>query len=162
MGKPKEKTSVGRKKHAPPKIVNRKARHDYHIEDSVEAGVVLQGAEVKSIRQGKVNLSDAFAKVVKGELWLHGCHINPYPNMNTFINPDPMRARKLLLHKKQIEKLDKETHRKGYTLLPLKMYFKKGIVKVEIGVGRGKKLYDKREDLKRKDADREVERALKK
>ena len=159
MGKPKE--SASKKKSGPPKILNRKARYDYHIEESLEVGIVLQGAEVKSIRQGKVNLSEAFAKVTKGELWLHGCHINPYPNMNTFVDPDPMRTRKLLCHKKQIEKLDSESHRKGYTLLPLKMYFKKGFVKVEIGLGRGKKLYDKREDIKRKDADREMARALK-
>lgn len=161
MAKPKKGGEKKPKRTGPPTIKNRKAWHDYHIEDSIEAGVELIGSEVKSIRQGKVNLTEAFARVTKGELWLHGCHITPYENQNSFVDLDPMRRRRLLVHKKQIENLESASHRKGYTLMPLKIYFKKGYVKVEIGLGKGKKLYDKREDLKQKDADREMARALK-
>ncbi|MBI4827444.1 MAG: SsrA-binding protein SmpB [Nitrospinae bacterium] len=157
----KGKGAKGERAGGPPTIHNRKARHDYHILDSMEAGVVLKGNEVKSIRQGKVTLHDAFARVTKGEAWLCGCHINPYQAQNTFTTYDPMRDRKLLLHKRQIAQLAAATQEKGMTLLPLKLYFKKGQVKIELGVGKGKKQYDKREDLKRRDAEREMDRAMK-
>lgn len=144
-----------------PTIVNRKARHDYHIMETFEAGIALIGAEVKSIREGKVNISDAYARVRNGEAWLIGLHISPYKNQNTFEEYNPSRSRKLLLHKKQIDKLSSMTQEKGLTLIPLKIYFKRGRAKLELGVGKGKKLYDKREDLKRKTAQREMERAMK-
>lgn len=145
-----------------PTIVNRKARHDYHIVESMEAGIALSGAEVKSIREGKISLQDAYARIKKGEVWLIGLHISPYKNLNTFEAYNPERDRKLLLHKRQIAKLAATVSEKGLTLLPLKIYFTRGLAKLELGVGKGKKLYDKREDLKRKEAQREMERALKK
>lgn len=144
-----------------PSILNRSARHDYHILDSMEVGIVLKGSEVKSIRQGKVNLKDAFARVMKGELWLMGMHITPYANVNTFETLEPMRDRKLLLHRKQLVKLEEATAEKGLSLIPLKIYFKNRRAKLELGVGKGKKLYDKREDAKEKDAKREIDRAMK-
>ena len=138
---------------------NRKANHDYFIEDTYEAGIVLQGTEIKSIRAGKVQLKDSFARIANGEMYLHNAHISPYEQGNRY-NHDPLRARKLLLHRKQINRLIGETKEKGYTLVPLKIYLKNGFAKVLIGLGKGKKQYDKRDDLKRKEAKRDIERAF--
>lgn len=145
----------------PVKVVaeNRKARHDYFIEETYEAGIVLVGTEVKSIRAGKVSLRDSYAEVLNGEVFLQQMHISPYEKGNRF-NHDPKRPRKLLLHKREIKRLLGRTMQKGYTLIPLRLYFKKGRVKVELALGRGKKLYDKREDIARRDAQREIARAL--
>jgi len=139
---------------------NRKANHDYFIEETYEAGIVLQGTEIKSIRAGRVNLKDSFARIEKGEVFLYNMHISPYEQGNRY-NHDPLRTRKLLLQRKQINKLIGETKEQGYSLVPLKMYIKNGYAKVLIGLARGKKNYDKREDLKKKEAKREIERAFK-
>lgn len=149
------------KRPGPPTINNRQAWANYHILDTVEAGVMLTGAEVKSIREGKVNISEAHARVMKGEMWLMGMNINPYRHINTFVVPDPLRSRKLLLHRKQIEKLASAVAEKGLTIIPLKLYFKKGFAKIELGVAKGKREYDKREDIKTRDAKREMDRAMK-
>lgn len=145
----------------PVKVVadNRKARHDYFIEETYEAGIALAGTEVKSIRAGKVSLRDSYAEVLDGEVFLQQMHISPYEKGNRF-NHDPKRPRKLLLHKREIKRLLGQTTQKGYTLIPLRLYFKRGRVKVELALGRGKKLYDKREDIARRDAQREIARAL--
>ncbi len=140
--------------------VNRQARHNYFIDETYEAGLVLLGSEVKSLRDGKANLKDSYARVQKGEAFLINAHVSPYPGANRF-NHEPTRPRKLLLHAREIERLTGKTKEKGFTLVPLKMYFKNGRAKVELGLARGKKLYDKRETLRRKDAEREVERTLK-
>ncbi|MDX9753753.1 MAG: SsrA-binding protein SmpB [bacterium] len=137
---------------------NRKARHEYHILESFEAGVVLQGTEIKSIRQGKVNLQDSFAQIDRGEVYLMDCHISPYDH-GGYVNHDPKRPRKLLLHKKEIIRLFGKLQTKGFTLVPLKIYFVRGKAKVQLALARGKKLFDKREDIKRRDMDREMERA---
>ncbi|UTR15960.1 SsrA-binding protein SmpB [Salipaludibacillus sp. LMS25] len=139
---------------------NKKARHDFHIEETYEAGMVLTGTEIKSIRNRRVNMKDSFARVAQGEAWLHNLHISPYEQGNRY-NHDPVRTRKLLLHRKQISQLIGLTQQKGYTLVPLKIYIKNGVAKVLIGLGKGKKKYDKREDLKQKDAKREIQRAFK-
>ncbi len=139
--------------------VNRKAYHDYHIEGNVEAGLVLTGTEIKSIRAGRVNLRDAYARSEKGELWLLGAHIAQYPGGNRY-NHEPKRPRKLLLHRRQIAELSGAVMRKGLTIVPLKMYLKNGIAKVELGLVRGKKVYDKRETLALRDAQRQIERAF--
>lgn len=140
---------------------NRKARHDYFIEDVVEAGLVLTGTEVKSLRLGRVNLRDSFAKIDNGEVFLYNCHIAPYDHGNRW-NHDPYRNRKLLLHKKQIRELGVEVKQHGNTLIPLRLYFDEhGRVKVALAVARGKKVYDKRQTLAKRDADRQVERLLK-
>lgn len=139
---------------------NKQARFDYHLEDSFEAGVVLQGTEVKSLRDGRANLKDSYAAVDEGEVYLYDCHISPYPN-GGYANHEPKRPRKLLLHKKEIRRLVGKTQERGLTLVPLKLYFLRGKAKVELALARGKKLYDKREDMKRRDADREIERAFK-
>ncbi|MBE0481127.1 MAG: SsrA-binding protein SmpB [Dehalococcoidia bacterium] len=139
--------------------VNRKAYHDYHIEDTVEAGLALTGTEIKSIRAGNVNLRDAFARAENGEMWLLGAHIAPYPGGNRF-NHEPKRPRKILLHRKQIDELSGTMMRKGLTLVPLKLYLKKGYAKVELGLARGKKAYDKREAIAERDARRQIERAV--
>lgn len=139
---------------------NRKARHDYAVLDTIEAGMVLKGTEIKAIRAGRINLKDGFARVRNGEVYLHNVHISPYEQGNLF-NHDPLRTRKLLMRKKQIERLIGETKNTGITLVPLKVYIKNGYAKVLIGIAKGKKQYDKREDLKRKDMNREIERALK-
>ncbi|MET3683711.1 SsrA-binding protein [Alkalibacillus flavidus] len=139
---------------------NRKARHEFHIEETFEAGIVLKGTEIKAIRAGRVNLKDSFARVSKGEVYVHNMHISEYAQGNQF-NHEPTRARKLLLNRKEINQLIGQTQQKGYSLVPLKMYIKNGVAKLLIGVGRGKKKYDKREDLKQKDMKRDVERALK-
>ena len=140
--------------------VNRKARHDYTIEETYEAGMVLQGTEVKSLREGKANLKDSHVRISKGEAVLFNAHISPYPAANRF-NHEPTRTRKLLLHKREILRLTGKVAEKGLTLIPLRLYFKNGRVKVELALARGKKLYDKRETLRRRFAQREVERALK-
>lgn len=140
--------------------VNRRARHDYSIEETFEAGLVLKGSEVKSLRDGKANLKDSYARIQKGEAHLLNTHISPYPAANQF-NHEPTRSRKLLLHKKEIERLTGKTKERGLTLIPLRLYFKDGVAKVELGLARGKKLFDKRETLKRRAAQREVERSLK-
>ncbi len=140
--------------------VNRKARHDYFIEETYEAGLVLKGSEVKSLREGKANLKDSSARILRGEAFLLNAHISPYSAANQF-NHDPTRSRKLLLHRKEIERLSVKSAERGLTLVPLRLYFKEGKAKVEVAVARGKKLYDKRESLKRKESRREVERSLK-
>lgn len=139
---------------------NRKARYDYHIEEVYEAGIVLQGTEVKSIREGKVNLRDSFVRVDNGELFLYNMHVSPYEHGN-ISNHDPLRTRKLLMHKIEIKRLIGLTREKGYTLVPLKLYLVNGRVKVELALAKGKKLYDKRKALQEKSAKREIERAFK-
>ena len=138
---------------------NRKARHEYLIEDTVEAGLQLVGTEVKSCREGKVSLTDAYAAVRDGEAWLLQCHINPYSHGNRQ-NHDPLRPRKLLLHRGEIERLDQEVAQGGRTLVPLRLYFKHGLAKAEIAVARGKKTYDKRQSEAKKDAQRQMQREL--
>lgn len=138
---------------------NKKARHDYHVEETFEAGIVLQGTEIKAIRAGRINLKDSFARVQNGELFLHNMHVSPYEQGNRY-NHDPLRTRKLLLHKKEIAKLLGQTKEQGYSIVPLKLYLKNGFAKVLIGLAKGKKNYDKRQDLKQKDAKREIERAF--
>ena len=140
--------------------VNRQARHNYFIDEIYEAGLVLVGSEVKSLREGKANLKDGFARIQRGEAFLLNTHISPYPGANQF-NHEPTRARKLLLHAREIERLTGKTKERGFTLVPLRLYFKNGRAKVELGLARGKKLYDKRETLRRKEAQREVERSIK-
>lgn len=142
-------------------VTNRKAYHDYFIEETFEAGIVLQGTEVKSLREGHANLRDSYASVKDGEVFLHHCHISPYSHGN-IMNHDPMRVRKLLLHRKEINKLIGKTQQKGLTLIPLRIYFtKRGHAKVELGLAKGKKQYDRRESIKAREAGREVERAIK-
>lgn len=138
---------------------NRKAYHDFHIIEKFEAGIVLVGCEVKSIRERKVNLRDSFARIEKGEIWLYGVHISPYMQ-GSYNNVNPVRTRKLLLKKSEIKKLTGKVQEKGQTLIPLSFYFKKNKVKVEIGLAKAKKTYDKREDLKKKEQDREMKRAM--
>ena len=140
--------------------VNRQARHNYFIDEIYEAGLVLVGSEVKSLRDGKANLVDSYAQIRHGEAFLINAHISPYAGANQF-NHEPTRTRKLLLHGREIERLTGKTKERGLTLIPLKLYFKGGRAKVELGLARGKKLYDKRETLRRKVAEREVERSLK-
>lgn len=139
---------------------NKKAFHDYFVEESLEAGIELKGTEVKSLRNGGVNLKDAWCAVVDGEMFVNGMHISPYEQGNIF-NRDPMRVRKLLLHKREIHRLLGVVKQQGYSLIPLSLYFKGSRVKVQVGVCRGKKLYDKREDAARRDMKREAERAMK-
>ena len=140
---------------------NRKAFHDYFIEERYEAGIMLQGTEVKSLREGRVNLQDSYAAVRGSEVFLHQCHISPYSHGN-IMNHDPTRVRKLLLHKAEIHKLLGKTQQKGLTLVPLRIYFtKRGHAKVELGLAKGKKLYDRRETIKSREAGREVQRAIK-
>jgi SsrA-binding protein len=140
---------------------NRKAFHDYAIEEKLEAGLVLRGTEVKSLREGKVNLRDSYASVDRGEIYLHNCHISPYSHGN-IMNHDPLRSRKLLLHRKEINKLLGKTQQKGLTLVPLRVYFSpRGHAKVELALAKGKKQYDRREAIKDREAGREVERAMK-
>lgn len=141
-------------------VVNRKARHEYEILQTYEAGIVLLGSEVKSIREGKVNLVDSYAEIRNGEVFLIGMHISEYKQAN-IQNHEPLRTRKLLLNKNEIRKLIGRIKEKGLTLIPLRLYFKNGKVKVELGLARGKKIYDKREDIKRKDFEREQERKIK-
>jgi SsrA-binding protein len=138
---------------------NRRARFDYRIEDTYEAGLVLTGTEVKSLRAGRASLTDGFAQISDGEVWLHNVHIPEY-TQGTWTNHEPRRTRKLLLHRKEIDKLSARTAEQGLTLVPLSLYFQDGKAKVELGLGRGKRTYDKRHDLATRDAAREMDRAL--
>ncbi|NLY53025.1 MAG: SsrA-binding protein SmpB [Firmicutes bacterium] len=138
---------------------NRRARHDYFIEETYEAGLALQGTEVKSIRAGRVNMRDSFARVDDGQLILYNMHISPYEQGNRF-NHDPLRPRVLLMHKREIMRLLGLTQTKGYTLIPTKLYLKNGRIKLELGLAKGKKLYDKREAIAKRDAQREISRAM--
>lgn len=140
---------------------NRQARFQYEVLETYEAGIELRGTEVKSIRQGKANLRDGYALIRNGEAWLHNVHISPHSTTNQVFNHDPRRTRKLLLHAQEIRKLIGQVEQKGLTIVPLKMYLKRGWVKMTIALVRGKKLHDKREDLKRRQSDREIERAIK-
>lgn len=140
-------------------VENRKARHEYEILEDFEAGIVLTGTEVKSLRQGKANLKESFARVKNGEIWLIGMHISPYKEGNRY-NPDPLRPRKLLLHRSEIRKLSAKVAQDGLTLVPLKLYFKSGLCKCSLGLARGRKLYDKRENLKKREADRQVRQSI--
>ena len=139
---------------------NKKAYHDYFILDTYETGISLAGTEVKSLRMGKCSIKESFVRIENGEVFIYGMHISPYEKGNIF-NKDPLRVRKLLLHKLEIRRLMSKIKEKGYTLVPLQVYFKGSLVKVEIGLARGKKLYDKRDDLAKKDAKREIDRAFK-
>ena len=139
---------------------NPTVNHNYTIEDKLEAGIVLTGTEIKSIKLGKVNLKDSYAGIRNNEVYVYGLHISPYENGNIF-NKDPLRDRKLLLNKKEINKLIGLIKQKGYTLVPISLYFKGSYVKLELGIGKGKKLYDKREDIAKKDANKKIQQALK-
>ena len=138
---------------------NKKAFHDYFVEERYECGVVLFGTEVKSVRLGKLNLKESWAQIRKGEVWVEGMHISPYEQGNIF-NRDPLRAKKLLLHRKEIRKLDSLVMRQGYTLVPLEVYLKDGRMKVQLGLCKGKQLHDKRDSMAKRDSDREIQRAL--
>jgi len=138
---------------------NRRARHEYFIEDTVEAGLVLTGTEVKSIRQGKINVKESYATIENGEAFVYGMHISPYEQGNIY-NVDPLRKRKLLLHKREIRKLNSFIMQKGYTLVPLSIYIKNGLVKMELAVAKGKKLYDKRQDIAKRDDERRMKQHL--
>jgi SsrA-binding protein len=142
-------------------VTNRKARHEYEIIDQVEAGLVLVGSEVKSLRAGRANLGDAYVRVIKGEIWVIGMHISPYKEA-TVQNHDPLRERKLLLHRSEIKKLTRRIDEKGFTLIPLRLYFRKNKAKLELGIARGKRQYDKKVAIAQKDAKREMEREQKK
>ena len=139
---------------------NKKAYHDYFIEEKYEAGLVLHGTEVKSLRMGKCSIKEAFIRIENGEVFIYGMHISPYEKGNIF-NKDPLRVRKLLLHKSQIQKLIGNSAEKGYTIVPLQVYFSNGRAKIEIGLAKGKKLYDKRQDIAKRDQKREAEKELK-
>jgi SsrA-binding protein len=151
------KAAEEKKKHDTPTIDNRRARHEYHILESVEAGLALTGTEVKSIRQGGVSLNEAYARFRDGEAWLLSMHIPAY-KQGSFSNVDPNRPRKLLLHKEQIKDLMARVKEKGLTIVPLRMYFTRGMVKVQLGLARGKKVWDKREDVAKRDVEREISR----
>ncbi len=138
---------------------NRKAHHDYFVEETIECGIALYGTEVKSIRLGRVNLKESWAQIRKGEIWAEGMHISPYEQGNIF-NRDPLRPKKLLLHRSEIRKLESLVMKQGFTLIPLEIYFRDGRVKVQLGLCKGKKLHDKRDDMARKDSEREIQRAL--
>lgn len=138
---------------------NKKAYHDYSIEDTFEAGIQLLGTEVKSLRDGKANLKDSYVHIKNDEVYLFNCHISPYTHGN-IMNHEPLRTRKLLIHRREIERLKSKAQQKGYSLIPLKLYFKGPFVKVEIGLGKGKKEYEKRESIKEREAKRDIERAM--
>ena len=140
---------------------NRQARQKYELFDRYEAGVVLKGAEVKSVREGRVNLKDGFVRIVRGEAFLFNCHISPYSHIQDIRTADPVRMRKLLLKRSEIDRLSGQISRKGHTVVPLSVYFKQGLAKVEIAVARGKREYDKRETIRRRLAEREAQRAIK-
>ncbi len=139
---------------------NRRARFEYHIEETYEAGLALTGTEVKALRAGRASIQEAFARVEGGEVWLYHMHIPPY-DAGSIFNHDPLRRRKLLLHRMEIRKLYGKARQKGYTLVPLRLYFRHGVAKIELGVARGKKAYDKREDIARRDAERQIAKAVK-
>lgn len=151
------------KEHSYTKVItrNRKAQHDYHLERSYQAGLVLQGSEIKSIRANNINLRDGFVQEKNGELWLIGVHISPYEQASIFGHHDPVRPRKLLLHKKEIAQIIDQSRERGYTIVPTVVYLEKGRAKVEIALAKGKKMYDKRDAIAKRDADREIRRALK-
>jgi SsrA-binding protein len=149
-----------RKKNLAPTIENRRARHEYFIEETIEAGIVLVGSEIKSVRAGRVNLTEGYIRVEKGEAWLLNTHISPWQQAGTYFNHEPTRPRKLLLHIEEIARLKSKVSQKGLTLVPLKLYFVRGRAKLEIGVAKGKKLYDKREAIGERDAQRDMERQL--
>ncbi len=138
---------------------NPTARHNYTIEDTYEAGIVLSGTEIKSIRKGKVNLKDSYANIKNGEVFIYGMHISPYEHGNIY-NKDPLRTRKLLLNRREINKLTGLIKQKGLTLVPISLYFSGNFLKIELGVGKGKKLYDKRQDIAKKDAERRMQKAM--
>ena len=140
---------------------NRKAYHEYHIQDTYEAGIVLHGSEIKSIRANKVNLQDGYVSERGGELWLMGVHISPYEYAGVFGRDDPVRPRKLLLHRREITKISTQLRERGYTAVPLQVYLERGLAKVEIALAKGKRLYDKRQSIAKRDADREIRRNLK-
>lgn len=139
---------------------NRKAYHDYFIDESYETGVVLTGSEIKSIRNGRVNLRGGYAQIKNGEIWMHDVHISPYEQSGILFNHEPTRPRKLLLHRREIERLRGHLNQQGLTLVPLRMYFKGRVAKVELGLARGKKTYDKRDAIAERDAKRQIERAM--
>jgi SsrA-binding protein len=140
---------------------NRKARHDYFIDENYEAGLALTGSEIKSIRAGRVNLRGGYARVVNGEVWLYDVHISPYEQSGTHFNHEPTRPRKLLLHRREISRILGQVERQGFTLVPLRVYFKGRRAKVDLGLARGKKLYDKRDDIAKREAKRDIERVMK-
>jgi SsrA-binding protein len=140
---------------------NRKAYHDYDIDERYVAGIVLVGSEIKSIRAGRVNLRGSYARVINRELWLYDAHISPYEQSGKYFNHEPTRSRKLLMHRREIARIAGQVERRGFTLVPLRFYFSGRLVKVELGLAKGKKLYDKREDIAKRDADREMARAMK-
>ena len=166
---PKEVTTVKKPRQAEPVerdanakrvvLLNRKARHEYTILDTFDAGLALAGTEVKSIRGGRANIQDAFARVEDGEVWLHNMHVAPYEH-GTYWNLDTRRRRKLLLHRREIAEIRAKLEQKGLALVPLRLYFQRGYAKVELGVGRGKKLYDRREDIAKRDVEREQRREM--
>ncbi|HHC73387.1 MAG TPA: SsrA-binding protein SmpB [Thiotrichales bacterium] len=156
MGKKKQKGAGGSTI-----ALNKRARHDYFIEERFEAGIALEGWEVKSLRAGRVNLTEAYVIVKEGEAFLLGCQITPLPTASTHIHPDPTRTRKLLLHRRELDRLIGAVERKGYTLVPLALYWKRGLAKLEIGVARGKKEYDKRASVKERDWQRDKQRIMK-
>ncbi len=149
------------KKHPGVVAENRRARHDYHIEETYEAGIALTGSEIKSVRAGRLNLRGSYARVVNEEIFLYEMHISPYEQAGVYYNHDPLRPRKLLLHRREIRRLIGLIRQKGLTLVPLRVYFKGRRAKVELGVARGKKVYDKREDIAKREAQRDIERAIK-
>ncbi|MDY6083655.1 MAG: SsrA-binding protein SmpB [Dialister sp.] len=147
-------------RHVPPTVANRQAYHNYFIHETYECGLVLTGTEVKSIRAGKANLKDSYARIKDGELWLWNAHISPYEQGNRF-NAEPLRTRKLLMHRREIRRLEALVKTQGYTLIPLRLYFKHGRVKCEVGLAIGKKLYDKRQDMAARAVKRDLERRIK-
>ncbi|MBK9941353.1 MAG: SsrA-binding protein SmpB [Kouleothrix sp.] len=147
--------------HNPTVADNRKARHDYFIDESYEAGIVLTGSEIKSIRAGRINLRGSYARVVNDEIWLYDTHISPYDQSGKYNNHEPTRPRKLLLHRREISRILGQVERQGFTLVPLRMYFKGRRAKIDLGLARGKKLYDKRDDIAKREAKRDIERAMK-
>ncbi len=151
---------MARQQGVKPVASNRKARHDYFVEESFECGIELRGTEVKSMRQGRVNLKESYAAVKNGEMIVSGMHISPYEQGNIF-NTDPLRPKRLLMHKREIRRLDGLVQRQGYTLVPLSVYLKDGRMKLELGLCRGKKLHDKRDDMAERDARRDIDRAMK-
>ncbi|HYP42278.1 MAG TPA: SsrA-binding protein SmpB [Chloroflexia bacterium] len=153
-------TRATRKNTGAPVIDNRRARHDYFIEETIEAGIALVGSEIKSVRGGRVNLTEGYVRIERGEAWLLNTHISPWPQAGTHFNHEPIRPRKLLLHAEEISRLKAKVEQKGLTLVPLKLYFVRGRAKLEIGVARGKKLYDKRDSLAERDSQREIARAV--
>lgn len=157
MAKTKEPARAGGEKLV---TVNRKAYHDYEIEEELEAGIALTGTEIKSIRAGRVILRDAYARIENDELWLIGCHVSPYQQAGNYFNHEPDRPRKLLVHRQELNYLREKIQAKGYTLVPLRLVLRKGRAKVDIGLGRGKKLYDKRDAMAERDARRDLQRAL--